>query len=241
MKKAVVFSGAGLSKESGIPTFRDAQNGLWEQNKVEDVASTEGWARDQGVVLRFYEARMQNMGSCEPNAAHKAIARLQEKYKVISVTQNIDDLLERAGCKEVIHLHGDILHRKCEHHHTLTMLDGDQNYTCDYRATQTTAVKVGDMCPKCGGQLRPDIVWFGEPVIKMNMIDQLVPDTDVFIVVGTSAVVHPAASLLWMFKNSKELYFIDPVDSPRLHSYTRLIGPATEKLPPLVDELLAKA
>lgn len=239
MKQVVIFSGAGISKESGIPTFRDAQTGLWENYKVEDVASTEGWQRDPGVVLRFYEARMDNMGKCEPNAAHRAIAKLQSKYKVINVTQNIDDLLERSGCENVIHLHGDILHRKCEHHKSLTMLDGDQNFQCDFRVPQTVAVKVGDKCPQCGGQLRPDIVWFGEPVHNMALVEPLVPDTDIFIVVGTSAVVHPAASLIWMFKRSEQLYFIDPVDQPRLHSYKRLIGPATEKVPPLVEELLA--
>ncbi len=235
----MIFSGAGISKESGIPTFRDAQTGLWENYKVEDVASTEGWQRDHGTVLRFYEARMDNMGKCEPNAAHLAIAKLQSKYKVINVTQNIDDLLERAGCENVIHLHGDILHRKCEKHKSLTMLDGDQGFQCDYRVPQTVAVKVGDKCPKCDGQLRPDIVWFGEPVHNMSLVEPLVDSTDIFMVIGTSAVVHPAASLIWLFKKSEQLYFIDPVDQPRLHSYKRLIGPATEKVPPLVEELLA--
>src|ERR1039457_6488106 len=120
MNRIVVFSGAGLSKESGIPTFRDCVDGLWHNYKIEEVATPKGWEKDQKKVLDFYAARWKNIKECEPNPAHKAIAKLQEKYEVTSITQNIDDLLERAGCKNVWHLHGQITQRKCE------------VYSCDY-------------------------------------------------------------------------------------------------------------
>jgi NAD-dependent deacetylase len=235
--KVVVFSGAGLSKESGIPTFRDGKDSLWENCKVEDVSSTEGWEADPEVVLNFYRDRWVNMKGAEPNAAHKALARLEEKFDVLHVTQNIDDLLERAGCTNVRHLHGDVNHRKCEWHKSITMLDGDRIYHCDYLAEQTEPVKLGDRCPKCGGQLRPHVVWFGEAV-DMGDVELLPPVTEIFIVVGTSAQVHPAATLLWRFKECPELYFIDPTPAPRLRSYSRFEGTAADKVPLLVDDLL---
>ncbi len=236
----VVFSGAGLSKESGIPTFRDSTTGLWHNHKVEDVASQDGWIRDKRVVLEFYQERTKNVRGVEPNAGHRAIARLQEKYRVVNITQNIDDLLERAGCEEVWHLHGDVNHRKCERHHSIATLDGDPNFTCDFRASQVDPVLLGETCPKCGGQLRPDVVWFGEAVdMRMKEIEEMAPRTDVFIGVGTSAQVHPAAGLLFLFRVAQEKYFVDPMPPLRLQSYTRLTGTASEHLPTLADKLLS--
>lgn len=241
MKNIVIFSGAGLSKESGIPTFRDSKDGLWHNYKVEDVADIEGWKKDQKVVLEFYQHRWENIKSCEPNAAHKAIAELQDSYtlgaanfNVFNITQNIDDLLERAGCNNVWHLHGSIHTRKCEHHKSIGL-----GGTCDYKCPQNEPVKLGDKCPACGGHMRPDVVWFGEAVdMKGSYLEDLAKITDIFIGIGTSAQVSPAAGILFTFRNCSEKYFID-LDPPlRLQSYTRLKGTASEHMPKLAKELI---
>lgn len=238
-KKIVVFSGAGLSKESGIPTFRDSVDGLWHNYKVEDVADHDAWSRNKAIMLEFYKDRWDNIKKCEPNAAHKAIASLQEKYDVLNITQNVDDLLERAGCQNVWHLHGSILSRKCEWHKNIVNLDGDINYTCDYRTDHQEPVKLGETCPKCNGQLRPDVVWFGEAVdMRDAYLQEIARQTDVFIGIGTSAQVHPAAGLLFTFKDAKKKYFIDPNPPLRLHSFTRLAGTACEHMPMVAKELL---
>lgn len=244
MKKlAVVFSGAGLSQESGIPTFRDSKTGLWENHKVEDVASLEGWERDQNLVLNFYAERLKNVKSSEPNEAHLSLARLQEKYRVVNITQNVDDLLERAGCEEVIHLHGTLFRRKCEKHKSISNLDGDTNYTCDFVEPQSEPVQVGELCPSCGGQLRPDVVWFGEAVdIDYHQVKELAKEAKyndgVFICVGTSAQVAPASLLIPLFAQIKNKYLIDkgPIS---LSSFTVLKGNAGEKMKYLVDCLLS--
>ena len=233
----VTFSGAGLSKESGIPTFRDSKTGLWENHNIEDVASPEGWIKDKETVLRFYEQRFNNVQSSEPNIAHKALASLDQQYDVIHITQNVDNLLEKAGCKNVRHLHGSLFQRKCEKHSSASTLDGDINYQCDYLIDHVLPVKIGDLCPKCGSQLRPNVVWFGEFVDMFNL-DDLPKSTDIFIVVGTSAQVHPAATLLWTFKECQELYFIDPTPAPRLKIYSRFENNATEAIPIIVNDLL---
>ena len=195
-KHLVVFSGAGLSKESGVPTFRDAKDGLWENYRVEEVASQAGWRRNKQLVLDFYAARLGNIRKCAPNAAHQAIARLQEKYHVLNITQNIDDLLERAGCEHVWHVHGSINARKCERHHSIGIVE----FRCDYHAAQVEPVRWGELCPKCSGQLRPDIVWFGEAVdMRFHELADLADRTEVFIGVGTSAQVYPAAGVIDIF------------------------------------------
>lgn len=196
METVVVFSGAGLSADSGIPTFRDS-NGLWHNHKVEDVATPDGWNRNRSLVLDFYAQRFENIKSCEPNDGHKALAALEKKYKVVNITQNIDDLLERAGCSQVWHLHGTILRRKCERHRDITMLDGDTHFPCDYKESHEMPVKLGDLCIKCGSQMRPDVVWFHEAVdMHPNYLDALIKEAQVFIGVGTSAQVYPAAGLV---------------------------------------------
>lgn len=242
MKNIVIFSGAGLSKESGIPTFRDSKDGLWHNYKVEDVADQEGWKKDPKIVLEFYQHRWENIRACEPNPAHYAIAELEKAgHNVINVTQNIDDLLERAGCNSVWHLHGSIHTRKCEWHKSISNLDGDTIFKCEYRCPQNEPVKLGDKCPACGGQMRPDVVWFGEAVdMKGSYLEDLAKVTDVFIGIGTSAQVSPAAGLLFTFRVAPERYFID-LDPPlRLQSYTRLKGTASEHMPKLAKELLER-
>lgn len=241
MKKAVIFSGAGLSAESGIPTFRDS-NGLWENHRVEDVASPEGWTRDPELVLNFYKYRFEAIQKSEPNEAHKVIARLQEKFDVVNITQNIDDLLERAGCTNVMHLHGVITERKCSWHSNITNLDGDIRYVCDYLEPQTEPVKLGDACPKCGSQLRPNVVWFGEAVdLGYDRIADLVREVKyndgVFICVGTSAQVAPASLLVPFFSQVKNKYIVDkkPI---KVADYVLLEGLAGEELPKLIDKLM---
>jgi NAD-dependent deacetylase len=139
MKNIVVFSGAGLSKESGIATFRDSNDGLWHQHKVEEVASPEGWASSPQMVLEFYQARWKAVQEAQPNEGHKAIARLQDKYNVINITQNIDNLLERAGCNNIWHLHGSIDQRKCEYHSST----GHPDHKCHYMARHDAPVMCG--------------------------------------------------------------------------------------------------
>lgn len=234
----VVFSGAGLSAESGIPTFRDA-GGLWEQHRIEDVASPEGWERNKKLVLNFYALRFQKQLECKPNPAHEAIARLARHHAVTNITQNIDTLLERAGNENVWHLHGRIDMQKCEHHYSLAF-PFDAGYDCDFKSQITKPIQLGDMCPKCGGQLRPDVVWFGEPVdMREEFLMELVKKADVFIGVGTSAQVYPAAGLLPMFRRTKEKYFIDPHPSYEvLNGFTVLKGTASEQMPALAEKLL---
>ncbi|HTX17408.1 MAG TPA: Sir2 family NAD-dependent protein deacetylase [Bacteroidota bacterium] len=234
----VIFSGAGLSAESGIATFRDA-GGLWEQHRVEDVASPEGWDRDKKLVLNFYEERFRKGLACAPNPAHRAIARLEEKYDVVNITQNIDTLLEQAGSTNVWHLHGRIDFQKCEFHFSIPPYD-DPSYSCDYRARISAPTKLGDRCPKCGGQLRPDVVWFGEAVdMRQEYLETLVRRTDIFVGVGTSAQVYPAAGLLPLFNGTKEKYFIDPKPAyDLLHGFKVLQGRASNRMPELADRLL---
>ncbi len=234
----VIFSGAGLSTESGIPTFRDS-GGLWEEHRIEDVASPEGWARDKKLVLDFYRMRFTKQLECTPNPAHEAIARLSTHHHVTNITQNIDTLLERAGSENVWHLHGRIDMQKCEFHHSLAFAF-DPDFECDYKSIITRPIALGDLCPKCGGQLRPDIVWFGEPVdMRENLLMDLVRNADIFIGIGTSAQVYPAAGLLPMFRRTKEKYFIDPNPNYELlDGFTVLKGTASEQMPKLTEKLL---
>jgi len=239
-RTVVVFSGAGLSAESGIPTFRDS-NGLWESHRVEDVASPDGWRRAPALVLRFYELRFRAAQAAPPNEAHRSIARLQAKFNVLNITQNIDDLLERAGCERVAHLHGLITRRKCEFHRDIF---GDGDYTCDFKVHQDIPVKLGDLCPKCGGQLRPDVVWFGEAVDLdfrqlSLLVDELERHDGVFICVGTSAQVQPASHLIPLFSSVNSKYIID-VKTRSTGDYTLLEGPATAMMKKLVDKLMGE-
>ena len=182
MKKLVVLSGAGMSAESGISTFRDS-NGLWENYNVEDVASIEGWYRNKKLMLDFYNARRRELEKAQPNEGHVYVAKLQERYDVTVVTQNIDNLHERAGSKNVIHLHGELTKARGENQ------DYYRAYDIGYKD-----INIGDKASG-GDQLRPHIVWFGEAVPELTRAAAEVEKADVMIVIGTSVVVYPAAGL----------------------------------------------
>ncbi len=240
-KQVVVFSGAGLSAESGIPTFRGS-NGLWENHRIEDVASPDGWARDPKLVLNFYAMRFAKIKSVQPNAGHFALAKLQEKFHVANITQNIDDLLERAGNQNVWHLHGRIDRQKCERHYDIFGFR-DSYFNCDFKSEITKPVQWGDKCPKCGAQLRPDIVWFGESVdMRRGDLEDLIDTASIFIGVGTSAQVYPAAGLLTLFSETEQKFFIDPNPAyEALRGFEVITSTATDALPKLVQTLLETA
>lgn len=196
MKKLVIFTGAGVSAESGIKTFRDS-GGLWEENDIMDVATPEAWERQPKVVLEFYNARRKQVLQAVPNKAHQIISGLQEKFDVNVITQNIDDLHERAGSKKVLHLHGEILKSK-------SSTDPSVIYTIEGER-----INWGDRC-ELGSQLRPHVVWFGEEVPMMRPAEELVQEADIFVVVGTSLNVYPAANLIYHVRRSRPIYLIDP-------------------------------
>ena len=205
-KKLVVLTGAGVSAESGISTFRDS-DGLWEQHKVEDVASIEGWYRNPSLVLDFYNARRAQLPTVRPNAAHIAIAELESEYTVTVVTQNVDNLHERAGSTKVIHLHGELT--KVRPENCCNDCDGYSEETVfDIGADE---IHVGDLAPN-GAQLRPHIVWFGEAVPKIEAAIDAVEAADLLLIVGTSLQVYPAAGLYAYAKAGTAIYIIDPKD-----------------------------
>ena len=194
-KKIVVLTGAGVSAESGINTFRDA-DGLWEGHDVMEVASPQGFARDPELVLDFYNQRRRQLSKVEPNMAHLALAELEASHEVIIITQNVDDLHERAGSTNVIHLHGELLKaRSVKNEKTVR----------DW----TTDLNLGDLCPE-GHQLRPHIVWFGEMVPLLETAATNVERADIVIIIGTSMQVYPAAGLVNFAKPGIPIYFIDP-------------------------------
>lgn len=243
MRTVFIFSGAGLSADSGIPTFR-GKDGLWENHKVEDVASHDAWYRDRSLVLRFYEERFKQYSGVEPSAAHKAIARLQEKFHVVNFTQNIDNLLERAGCQNVVHLHGEAFNSKCERHQGITNLDGDINFTCNYKKKINEPIKMGDLCPDCKGQMRPDVVFFGEavdlsPTTIQDYVREVKYNNGVFICCGTSVQVYPAGYLVSYFSQVKNKYIVD-LNPQKVADYVLLKGKASEELPKLVDKLMTE-
>ena len=207
-KKLVVLTGAGVSAESGISTFRDS-DGLWEQHKVEDVASIEGWYRNPALVLDFYNARRAQLPTVKPNAAHLAIASLEDEYDVTVVTQNVDNLHERAGSTRVVHLHGELT--KVRPENRCNEMDGFSEETVFDIGAE--AVRIGDLAPN-GAQLRPHIVWFGEAVPKIEMAIDAVEAADILLIVGTSLQVYPAAGLYAYAKAGTPIYIIDPKDVP---------------------------
>lgn len=225
MKKVVVLSGAGISAESGLKTFRNS-DGLWENHRVEDVATPEAWHRDQSLVLKFYNERRKQVRLAEPNPAHKALVRLEEKYVVNIVTQNIDDLHERAGSSKVLHLHGEILKsRSTIDERLIYSIEGDE-------------LNTGDLC-EMGSQLRPHIVWFGEMVPALEDAAYLVSRCDILLVVGTSLAVYPAAGLINYVKPEADCYYVDPdASSKSLRGFKTLNTKAGEGIPAIVNQLL---
>jgi NAD-dependent deacetylase len=196
MKKLVVLTGAGISAESGIPTFRDS-NGLWEGFRVEDVASPEGWHRNPEMVLDFYNQRRKKALEVRPNRGHEILAELEQHFDVTVITQNVDDLHERAGSTNVIHLHGSLFESRSTRDQLLVY------------PIKGWALNIGDLCEK-GSQLRPNIVWFGEMVPLMEVAAEQASKADIFLVVGTSLVVYPAASLINYVPFETLKYVVDP-------------------------------
>lgn len=195
-KKLVVLSGAGISAESGIRTFRD-MGGLWEEYDIMEVASYEGWENNMELVLQFYNDRRKQLLECKPNAAHYGLVELEQFFDVEIITQNVDDLHERAGSKKILHLHGELKKvRSTTDSSLIYELDGWE-------------LKKGDTCEK-GSQLRPHIVWFGEAVPKMTDAIEITKKADLFAVIGTSLNVYPAASLIDYAPNGIPLFLIDP-------------------------------
>lgn len=205
-KKLVVLTGAGVSAESGISTFR-TNNGLWENHKVEDVASIEGWYRNHQLVLDFYNERRLQLGTVKPNAAHHAIAELEKDWDVTVITQNVDNLHERAGSTRIIHLHGELT--KVRPENCYNDVDNYSEETVFDMGYDT--ISLGDLAPN-GAQLRPHIVWFGEAVPYINAAIDHVMSADVLLIVGTSLQVYPAAGLYAYAKADTPIYIIDPAD-----------------------------
>jgi len=192
--RLVVLSGAGISAESGIATFRDS-NGLWENHRVEDVATPEAWAKDPDLVNRFYNMRRQRIQEVTPNEAHLGLVKLEQDYEVIIITQNIDNLHERAGSQQVIHLHGEIFKMRCEYdEQDIQDIQGD--ITPEHRS-------------KKGFRMRPHIVWFGESVPMMEAAIACVEEADIFVIIGTSLNVYPAAGLVHYVPQHADIYIID--------------------------------
>lgn len=207
MKKIVVLSGAGMSAESGINTFRDS-DGLWEGHDIMEVASPLGWQKDKEKVLDFYNKRRAQLFAVFPNEAHKALLALEKKYQVNIITQNVDDLHERAGSSQVLHLHGELL-----------KVRSTKNADLIYEWKKD--LKMGDLC-KEKSQLRPHIVWFGENVPQFDTAMEITSEADILIVIGTSMQVYPAAQLINYVKSEIPIYFIDPKPFIQQNQYKNL-------------------
>jgi len=226
-KNIVVLTGAGISAESGISTFRDA-NGLWENHNIHDVASPEGFRRNPALVLDFYNQRRKQLLTCEPNAGHKALVKLEEKFDVHIITQNVDDLHERAGSTKVLHLHGELRKARSTRNERLV-------YSWDKDILQ------GDLAED-GHQLRPHIVWFGEAVPMIEKAVEITRKADILIIIGTSLQVYPAAGLIHYTDFDVLRYLVDPneLSASELSSITFIRATATEGVPRLADQLLSE-
>lgn len=228
MKTVVILTGAGISAESGVPTFRDA-NGLWEGHDIMEVASPVGWEQNPELVLDFYNKRRRALRDVEPNRAHQALVELEEQYEVHIITQNVDDLHERAGSSNILHLHGEITKARSTNH-------SPRLYHIGY-----DDLCVGDTCEE-GSQLRPHVVWFGEGVPTIEPAAQLCAQADFFLVIGTSMAVYPAAGLIEYVPDEAQKWVIDR-SLPPVGSYLNLHKVeerASVGVPKLVAKLLAK-
>jgi len=226
VEQIVVLTGAGISAESGLKTFRDA-NGLWEGHDVMEVASPQGFARNPELVLEFYNQRRRQLCEVFPNAGHKALVQLEEKFHVDIITQNVDNLHEQAGSCNVLHLHGELFKVR-----SIT----DENHVLDWKKD----LLLGDL-DKNGHQLRPDIVWFGEAVPMLEPAIEITAQADILIIIGTSMQVYPAASLVDYVKDTTQIYFIDPrpsVSKGDFENLTIITETATKGVPELVNELM---
>ena len=231
MVNIVILTGAGISAESGIPTFR-ASDGLWENHRVDDVATPAGFKKDPALVHRFYSERRAAVQNVQPNPAHEALARLEQGWRdggFLLVTQNIDDLHERGGSKNVAHIHGEINKIKC--------------VSCTHEETTTEATTVDTVCRMCTLPMRPDVVWFGEMPYYLDMIEPVLDRTDVFISIGTSGQVMPAslfATAVRMANPRAEIIEVNPNPTGE-STFNRVIAEAASiGVPKLVDELLER-
>jgi NAD-dependent deacetylase len=226
MKKIVVLTGAGISAESGLKTFRDS-DGLWEGYDIEEVATPQAWARNQALVQDFYNMRRKSVLEAKPNAAHLALVKLEKQYDVTIITQNIDDLHERAGSTNVLHLHGIITRSQSSLNPELTYpMDGWE-------------IKMGDLC-ELGSQLRAHVVWFGEDVPMISKAAQICQKADLFILIGSSLAVYPAAGLVNFVRPEVPKYIVDPVipDMQGGRAFTKIEKKASVGVPELINELL---
>jgi len=231
-QRIVILTGAGVSAESGLGTFR-GKDGLWTRYDLNEVATPEGFARNPVLVHEFYNARRARMASAEPNAAHHALARLEAEHagEVTVVTQNIDNLHERAGSTRVVHMHGEMLKARCA--------------ACGTRLVWEQDLSLETVCEACGtkGRMRPDVVWFGEMPLHMEEIDRLLEGCDLFISIGTSGQVYPAAGFIARVRNIGRAHTVElnlePSDGASLFA-ERIVGPATEVVPDYVDRLLSR-
>ncbi len=225
-QRVVVLTGAGVSAESGIKTFRDS-DGLWEGYNVMEVASPQGFKNNPGLVLDFYNQRRKQLFDVLPNKAHEALVDLENRYNVTIITQNVDDLHERAGSSHVVHLHGELLKVRST---------VDENLVQDWK----TDLNLGCFCPK-GSQLRPHIVWFGEEVPELDNAIKITQMADILIIIGTSMQVYPAASLVHYAPLRTPIYFVDPKPNIRptdFNNLTVLPKTAVEGVPLLVARLM---
>jgi NAD-dependent deacetylase len=229
VRNIVILTGAGISAESGLATFRGA-DGLWEGHRVEDVATPQAYARDPALVHQFYDARRARLGEVEPNAAHRALARLDAEWpgELLIVTQNVDDLHERAGAKRLLHMHGELTSGWC--------------LACDQRFPWEGPMGEGAACPACQvvGRVRPDIVWFGEMPYEMERIDQALMSADLFVSIGTSGAVYPAAGFVQTARycgaHTLEMNLEPSLGS--YHFHESRIGKAGELVSGWVEEVL---
>lgn len=211
MKKIVILTGAGMSAESGIATFRDS-GGLWEQFRIEDVATPEGFAKNPKLVLEFYNTRRKQSLNATPNQGHVGLAEMEDDYDVVIVTQNVDNLHERAGSTRVIHLHGELMKvRSTKYPELIYDVSEDK-----------PEVNLGDLCER-GSQLRPHIVWFGESVPMMDEAIKEVKSADVLVIIGTSLNVYPAAGLLYYIEQDTPIFLIDPNEVKTSHKNVHYI------------------
>lgn len=228
MKKIVILTGAGISAESGISTFRDS-GGLWEKYDLKEVAHIDAWDKNPEKVLNFYNQRRTQMAQCLPNAAHLALVALEKKFDVQIITQNIDDLHEKAGSTNILHLHGKI----CEVRSTT---NPNLIYNIEYNP-----VKWGDTCPE-GSQLRPNIVWFGEEVPAIELAIKICQTADIIIIIGTSMIVYPAASLVHFAPTHTPVYVVNPdpnsANSREIANLHFIQQKASVGVPELVSKLL---
>lgn len=223
-KKVVILTGAGISAESGISTFRDS-DGLWEQYRVEDVATHDAYLRNPELVLNFYNERRRQLFAVKPNEGHRQLVRLEEKYDVHIITQNIDNLHEQAGSTQVLHLHGELTKARSDKDDNLIVEIGDRD------------IRLGDKAPD-GAQLRPHIVWFGEAVPNIEPAAKLCEEADYFVVIGTSMNVYPAAGLIHYVPKGVPCYLVDPKAVAISRPITIVQEKAGTGVKKVVDELM---